>query len=98
MSVLFPKTNKPRQWDYRPIYFDAEKDKRKQRLDEMKKERERNENVPTEDGEFKTSIERGTFREMAERNRSVRTKETRMMNFRVLIIVVLLLLLFCWIM
>ena len=36
MSVLFPKINKPREWDYRPIYFDevkeARKDKRLARL------------------------------------------------------------------
>ena len=29
MSVLFPKVNKPREWDYRPIYFDPEKEARK---------------------------------------------------------------------
>jgi len=29
MSVLFPKVNKPREWDYRPIYFDKEKEARK---------------------------------------------------------------------
>ncbi len=29
MSVLFPKVNKPREWDYRPIYFDEEKEARK---------------------------------------------------------------------
>ena len=29
MSVLFPKINKPREWDYRPIYFDEEKEARK---------------------------------------------------------------------
>ena len=29
MSVVFPKVNKPREWDYRPIYFDEEKEARK---------------------------------------------------------------------
>ena len=29
MSVLFPKVPKPREWDYRPIYFDQEKEARK---------------------------------------------------------------------
>ena len=29
MSVLFPKVPKPREWDYRPIYFDPEKEARK---------------------------------------------------------------------
>ena len=31
MSVLFPKVNKPREWDYRPIYYDQEKEARKDR-------------------------------------------------------------------
>lgn len=31
MSVLFPKVNKPRQWDYRPIYFDPDKEARNER-------------------------------------------------------------------
>ena len=29
MSVLFPKVQNPREWDYRPIYFDKEKEARK---------------------------------------------------------------------
>lgn len=32
MSILFPKVNKPREWDYRPIYYDAEKEARKEKL------------------------------------------------------------------
>lgn len=32
MSVLFPKTNKLPKWDYRPIYYDAEKEARKDKL------------------------------------------------------------------
>ena len=32
MSVLFPKVNKPREWDYRPIYYDQEKEARKEKL------------------------------------------------------------------
>ena len=32
MSVLFPKVNKPREWDYRPIYYDPEKEARKEKL------------------------------------------------------------------
>ena len=29
MSVLFPKVQKPREWDYRPIYYDEDKEARK---------------------------------------------------------------------
>lgn len=32
MSVLFPKVPKPRGWDYRPIYYDKEKEARKEKL------------------------------------------------------------------
>ena len=32
MSILFPKVNKPREWDYRPIYYDKEKEARKDKL------------------------------------------------------------------
>lgn len=32
MSVLFPKVNKPREWDYRPIYYDEDKEARKDKL------------------------------------------------------------------
>ena len=32
MSVLFPKVQKPSEWDYRPIYFDKEKEARKDKL------------------------------------------------------------------
>ena len=31
MSVLFPKVPKPREWDYRPIYYDKEKEARKEK-------------------------------------------------------------------
>ena len=31
MSVLFPKVNKPREWDYRPIYYDEDKEARKEK-------------------------------------------------------------------
>ena len=40
MSILFPKLNKSRQWDYRPIYYDPEKDERHERLKQLKEERE----------------------------------------------------------
>ena len=32
MSILFPKVPKPREWDYRPIYYDKEKEARKDKL------------------------------------------------------------------
>lgn len=32
MSILFPKVPKPREWDYCPIYYDKEKEARKDKL------------------------------------------------------------------
>ena len=32
MSVLFLKVPKPREWDYRPIYYDTEKEARQEKL------------------------------------------------------------------
>ena len=43
MSVLFPKVNKPREWDYRPIYYDEEKEARKQKLARLQALREQKE-------------------------------------------------------
>lgn len=35
MSVLFPKVPKPREWDYRPIYYDKDKEERKERREHL---------------------------------------------------------------
>ncbi len=35
MSILFPKLNKPREWDYRPIYYDPDKEERKRKLEAL---------------------------------------------------------------
>ena len=35
MSVLFPKVPKPREWDYRPIYYDKDKEERKERKEHL---------------------------------------------------------------
>ena len=37
MSVLFPKVQKPREWDYRPIYYDKEKEARKEKLARLRR-------------------------------------------------------------
>ena len=70
MSVLFPKVNKPREWDYRPIYYDEEKEARKQKLARLQalreqKEREGNEDASGEHG-YVTTLHRGSFREAHE--------------------------------
>lgn len=36
MSVLFPKVPEPRKWDYRPIYYDKEKEERREKREQRK--------------------------------------------------------------
>lgn len=38
MSILFPKVNKAPEWNYRPMYFDPEKEKREERRVQIKRE------------------------------------------------------------
>ena len=73
MSILFPKLNKPREWDYRPIYYDPEKERRKERLKELQEERRERElvyvNRTTYDGPIQPSkdeLDGGRFWTMQE--------------------------------
>ena len=50
MSILFPKVPKPREWDYRPIYYDKEKEARKDKLGRLHR------------GSFRESHEANTFK------------------------------------
>ena len=34
MSILFPKVPKPREWDYRPIYYDKDREERRERREQ----------------------------------------------------------------
>lgn len=77
MSVLFPKVNKPREWDYRPIYYDREKEARKEklaRLQALRRETEKSEKEGTK--EHSHSLHRGSFRE-AHAARKLRAKAKR---------------------
>ena len=94
MSILFQKINKPRQWDYRPIYYDEEKYERQKRLEAMKKqaEAEVNEQMQHKQDEaqpYHTSLHRGSFRE-ARDNDSVRVNESKKANRRFLVILAIL--------
>ncbi len=64
MSVLFPQVNKPPKWNFRPRYYDPEKDKRAQKLAKLQKERAaqegNEENAKVTSGH---SLHRGSFRE-----------------------------------
>jgi len=91
MSVFnFFKLYKPREYGYRPIYYDPKKEAAKERLKQKEAESKLNEGA--DDDGFKTSIKRGTFREMAQRNSKTRMEEVRKSNMRLIIIISILLL------
>lgn len=68
MSVLFPKVNKPREWDYRPIYYDPKKDEMEQKLRELQNRRaaeqaEKGEKIDhDEQTPYMHTLRRGSFR------------------------------------
>ncbi len=80
MSVLFPKVNKPREWDYRPIYYDEEKEARKKklaRLQALREQKESDERLAMsgerEKSEHVTTLHRGSFREAHESQTRLRS-------------------------
>ena len=104
MSVLFPKVNKPREWDYRPIYYDEEKEARKQKLARLRAMREQKEcdeqsaeSGEHERGEYVTTLHRGSFREAHEAQTKLRTatEHKSRLSFWIALIVMLLLV-FYW--
>jgi len=76
---------KPREYKYRYIYYDPKKEAQKERDKEMA---ERDEAAAK--GEYRPTIKRGTFREMANKNRNERLEEAKKANIRLLVIVLLL--------
>lgn len=56
MSVLFPKVNKMPEWNFRPRFYDPEKEKRDARRQSLK-------NGKGAD-EHRTTLHRGSFREV----------------------------------
>lgn len=105
MSVLFPKVNKPREWDYRPIYYDEEKEARKAKLARLRALREQageantqssTQKEGTADGdEYVTRLHRGSFREAHEAQTKLHT-DTQHKSRLGFWIALLAMLLFCF--
>ncbi len=76
---------KPREYNYRYIYYDPKKDAAKER---EKKANGENEIVPED---YKPTLHRGIFREMAQKNNKLRTEQVRQSNLRLIMIIALLL-------
>lgn len=81
----FFKLYKARTYNYRYIYHDPKRDAKKER-EEKYADKER------EEGEFKTSIKRGSFRESREFQNSVYRHNARQSNIRLVLIIGILLL------
>lgn len=92
MSVLFPKVNKAPEWDYRPIYYDPEKEKRKQRLARMQKKRQDGEKENEKNEEHQTTLHRGSFRE-ARKNTATGARRTSKLAFWIALLAMLI---FCF--
>ena len=76
---------KPKEYNYRYIYYDPKK--------EAIKEREKKTATADKvrEGEYKPTIRRGTFREMADKNKNFRNQQTRQSNIRLVFILIILL-------
>ncbi len=75
---------KPKKYGYRFIYYDPKKEARKEREKRL---------AEGNDGEFKTSIHRGSFRDEAAKNKSSRSNQSVKSNIRLILILFVLLLL-----
>lgn len=82
----FFKLYKPKEYKYRYIYYDPKKEAREEREKQLAEEQSARDN-----GDFKPSIRRGTFREMADKNKTDMRSEIRKSNTRLIIIVGVLL-------
>lgn len=89
MKITFVKTPRPRQYVHKNIYYDPEKEERMEREARVNKEL----GIEPEDGQFVTSIKRGSFRrlksDMSE-TRDMRA-ERRRSNIRFVVICAVLL-------
>lgn len=75
---------KPKEYNYRYIYYDPKKEAAKER---EKKAAEGKNKIPED---YKPGIHRGTFREMAQKSKQMRTEQIRQSNLRLIMIIALL--------
>ena len=92
MIPFFFKIYKPQTYNYKPRYYDPEKEARKER---EKKYGKNDDDENVENGkEFRTSLRRGSFRDELEKERGLRgstyRKHSRQSNTRLIIIIAVL--------
>ena len=77
----FFKLYKPREYNYRYIYYDPKKEAQKEREEKYAKKDEQS------NGEFKPSIKRGSFRAMRNEQQRIYRDNNRQANIRLIIII-----------
>lgn len=77
---------KPKEYKYRYIYYDPKKEAQKEREQQLS-----NQEKAANDGEYRPTIHRGTFREMADRNKNARREQAQKSNVRLIMILIILL-------
>lgn len=95
LFTFFGNRNKPRPFNYQPIYWDPEKEEREKREKRIEEELGKK----TVDGEFRTSIKRGSFRKYSDRLDTEKRRSQQRKEIRKLVIVAFLLIvvfLFFW--
>ncbi len=83
MHTGFFNLYKPREYKFRHIYYDPKKEAAKEREQRLA-------DAAHDEGEYKPSIRRGSFREQAEKLKSSRSTHVRQSNIRLIIILVIL--------
>ncbi|MDD2283926.1 MAG: hypothetical protein PHQ11_00785 [Paludibacter sp.] len=85
----FFKLHKPLVYKYKPIYYDPKKEAQKERMKHL--EQEEKQGNPDAKGAYQpTILHRGSFREMADRNRNSKHAQVRQSNIRLIIIILIL--------
>ncbi|MDO9633458.1 MAG: hypothetical protein Q7J05_00240 [Paludibacter sp.] len=83
--MSFFKLHKPLVYKYKPIYYDPKKEAKKEREQSMADGDEK-----ADDTTFRPSIRRGSFRELADKNKNSTHKQNRQSNIRLVIIILIL--------
>jgi len=84
----FFKLHKPLVYKYKPIYYDPKNEAQKEREKRLSKEGKEDEK-----GSYQpTVLRRGSFREMADKNRNSKHVQNRQSNIRLIIIIMILIL------
>jgi len=83
--MSFFKLHKPSVYKYKPIYYDPKKETQKSR-----DQSSANAAGKTDDGAYKPSLKRGSFREMADKHRNSKHVQNKKSNIRLIIILMFL--------